>query len=331
MENLSQEESNVFEQFMELTSKIADIYAILIRLGMNGKKSSNEYKTEVNKLDGLLMLQLVLCDSHSYMTYYNIEKHINNLIKDEFPTNMESIVTQSYNYRLYRRIQNIINRVLIPSSEEIDDVIEFMTYLYPTEMEKKDNYASVSIDMLELTCEKELCKNYLLLLQNAIDNKEVSFIDNLIGSKYYLAFINPDIEENMIWNQFDLSDLDITSSVQYTVDCGSRIDKNLLNNYKDEYIRDICLTQIKGLLEIPNADYDNEIIAMNAYLRNILLRAAFLSMDDTKIADLNFEFHEVIDDLRLPFLQKSIDNIISAFKSVNKDKKKKKELKKSTS
>lgn len=346
---LRETEKETLKKIFFITNKIADLYSKLLKLELEGKTSKyrnsefasskeepmpendkdNEYDKVLDELEELLIVEIDFYDVTPDTLLYKIKNYIaNKLTGYTFSSNSESVVTQDYYNRIYRRILNIIDRVLIPSSEDIEEVFDNFSYLIPNF--NPNCYSEVSFEAIMLICEKEVFKNYLLVLQSAIKNNEVSFKDNLIGSKYYLAFINPDIEENMTWYGFNLSKIDVVSCASYTLDTGVKLNQEFLDKFKKEYNKKLYTTQITKLLEMKDEDYDNEIVAMNAYLRSIMLRAIFLSMGDIEINDFNYEFHELIDNSNNKFQQRSIDLIISSFKAVKKDRIKQKELKKST-
>lgn len=178
--------------------------------------------------------------------------------------------------------------------------------------------------VLKDTIEKNLYYTFLNFLQWHIEttnNNELK--ENLIIGKYTTLFTNPKIEKITLKNNFDISPTpEIIEEIP--------IELLPLNDGLYSYVRDLISStiaeiQIKELLKIRDADYNDILITTISIYSQSMLRAAFQIMNNEKTAELNYNFNEYTKSEEYLKCHQSdyisYNLIIHNFREINNDKK----------
>ena len=104
------------------------------------------------------------------------------------------------------------------------------------------------------------------------------------------------------------------------------INKELYRRIKDTIGSAIVNNQIYELLEISDIEYNDIVKASSSVLRQNMMKAAFLFVSDEKINDLNYDFHEYIENNEFNEIQPnhniSSNIIMHSFTSIKDNKSK---------
>ena len=167
----------------------------------------------------------------------------------------------------------------------------------------------------------ETLNTFLVFLKEASADKQyIKFRNKLLKVKYDIIFVNKEIETEMLISNFDVMNFMFDSEITADI---LNFDDNLYNILKRDCGLDISTYQLLELLEVSDTDYDNEKNNIVAILRQAYMKSGFLLLDDNDLSDINYEFHELIEE---SYDSKedniSISLIIKTFKNIKQDRKK---------
>lgn len=322
---LSGEDIGKINRLLENSKAIGILYDKLYELEINGKKDTSEYKKQIEFLKISIELEDRLYKKYNFSTekklviikYLIGYKFSKDYIEDE-----DSIMNQEYDEFFIRRvIRNLLGQVTQTN--------EGFKELYLDENDERNmDYLMRSVKVLK-ELDEDMYNSYLLFLQENIDNEAYKCYKNdFIKAKYKLIFIYDKLENKMINNNFAISK-DLYLSSKFISDLWN-IDLDTYNFMKDDYCEQILSKQILDFLDVGDMDYNNRIKSVSAVLRMCYIRSCLLMMSDEKIDEVNYTFHDYIEDeeyLNNHYNDKIGEKlIISCFKNIKKDRTKVKRL-----
>jgi len=329
-------EKKDFEQINNLiktTSSIDNLYKKIYALEIDGKKDSEDYKKLLDYLNIAIEVETKLYNEYNLNSSKCIawaEYLLSDRLPDGFENDMESIMKQDYSNRIIRRILSVLVHKIVSNHKNVKEmlpteIMELMKQLGMPNPDKIVSQAVYSSIEIQKAFEKDILNSYLAFLQEFLQKEEYrNFRSQLINSKYNIAFINKEIENSMISNNFDIPDTLYVNS-RFVADL-LQMDLDLYKLLKNSYGVKTSTQQISEIIEIGDLDYSDPIKATTSILRQCLMRAAFLLMSDEVISDVNYEFHEFVEDKkyldRHPNDRISEQLIINCFRSIKKDKNK---------
>ncbi len=332
MEILEKNELELLESSIKVSQSIDKLYTSLYELEINGKKESKEYKEYVEYLKiavdvyDSLFEEAKLKPKRCRELINYIEENITTFSNNN---DIESILEQDYNNRHIRRIFNtLFNKSLTDDkyfkNTYVKEMKDFLKYKGINDIldEVIYNIINQSIE-LNTVFKKDYFKGFLSFVQNTISMNN-QYKNQLIESKYNASFINKDIEQQMIDNNFSLSEQFYTSSS--FIKTLIQLDDRAFDGVKDFFFSKIANIQIEKILELKDSDYKDEKKASSAILRICLLRSTFTFINDSTLEDINFKYHKNIEDtayLKLHKEDKISESLISkAFRNIRSDKEK---------
>ncbi|MDD4036536.1 MAG: hypothetical protein PHS45_04365 [Bacilli bacterium] len=325
---LRKQDYEFLRELVKITSSIDKLYKKLYELDLKNQKDSDEYiktldylsiaidteKWQYNKIDL----------THNKCTAL-VEHILRDRLPDDFLSNSKSITMQHDNDRVMSRILvNLINRVgfdyqgiknSLPSGFlnlfKIFDMPEFELLIIESAYKDLE---------LKKALEEDLFNMFLLFIDEYLNNsKYSSFKSTLLKNKYNILFINSNIEANMLGESFNICNL-INLRSEGMAD-HLEIDKNLFYFLKNLFGIEVVNYQIDELLEISDIDYADENKAVTSILRQGLMRSAFMFMSAETINDVNYDFHEYVDNPNYKgdtSISESV--IIEAFRKIKRDR-----------
>lgn len=330
---LQTQDFELIEKLTKTTTSIETLYKKMYDLEINGKKETEDFKKIVDYLKIAIDVESKMYQdsSLSYQRCIALADYIlQDKLPDSFLDDVESIMTQDYSNRVLRRILNILVHKIISDYESVKEMLptELLDLMFqlgisnPDKMVTQAIYSSIE---LQKAFEKDTLNGYLVFLQEFINKKDYeAFKEDLIRSKYNTSFINKIIEEDMISNNFDIPETFYLNS-KFVADI-TQTDLKLYGLLKNSYGVKESTKQISEVIEMKDEDYNNPKSATTSILRQCLMRASFLLMSDEVISDINYEFHEFIENEK--YLNRHPDDhiserlIINCFKSIKRDKSK---------
>lgn len=319
MERINIDNQDLLNVYMDISNIIACKYAKLLELEINGNYDCEEYKKIIRSLIYYINKESILYNNDlitneqrkellDYIEYYKTPPF--------FKDNKESIFYQDYQYMIIRRI---INRLL--SSELLVFKLKVNGELIDAKGDtldilKKSNDVKLEID-------NDLYSIYLSMLNDLIskDWKQI-YKNNFIGSKYYLSFINKDMENRLLKTRFKINNDIVLNSKDLSFDYGFDID--FYKSIKDNYLYEESVNYISKLLLIQNGEYNDDITSINALLIRNYIKSMMFLLSDFLIHDINYEYHEYIENK--DYLNKNFDNsiseklIVSIFQEIKRDR-----------
>ena len=318
---------------IKTTSSIDTLYRKMCELEVNGEKDTEEYQQLLDYLNISLEVENKLY-SDAKLNYSRcvaiVNFILNKKLPDKFLNDVESIMQQDYSNRILRRILNVLVHKILEDHESLKEMLpnEMIELMYQIGMPNPDKIVSHAIYSsieLQKAFEKDSLNGFLNFLQEFIDNNDYKFYKkDLICTKYNTAFINKSVESEMISNKFEIPATFYINS-RFVADI-TQTDLELYNLLKNLYGTKESTKQISEIIELGDMDYGDSKKAITSILRQCFMRANFLLMSDEAISDVNYEFHEFIEDKkyleRHPQDRISEQLIINCFKSIKKDKNK---------
>lgn len=330
---LTNEDYKWLERIIQTTISIETLYKKLFNLEITVQKDSEEYKKVMDYLSIAIDVEDKAYEDAD-LSYYKCialaDYIINDRISEKFLNDTESIMQQDYNNRVLRRIlNNLVHRILsdYDSIREMlpNELVELVKQLgmpNPDELVSKAIYSDIE---LQKAFEKDTFNGFLTFLQEFIDKKEYNFFkEHLIRTKYNTAFINKNIEIDMRSNKFEIPET-FYENARFVADL-IQIDLDLFYILKNSYGANESTKQISEIIEMSDLDYGDTTKATTSILRQCLMRASFLLMSDEVISDVNYEFHEFVENKKYLDRHKndhiSEQLVINCFRGIKKDRNK---------
>ncbi|MGM9876556.1 MAG: hypothetical protein ACI310_04940 [Bacilli bacterium] len=326
---LSLDDYKNINNLIKIAKNIYSLYQILYKLDIEDKKNTKEYKDIIKQIS-------ILKEGENKLYNLDFSKYEEYLsfILDKLSSNVnvkttENIINLNYNNLHFQRILiTLFNKMM-----NHKDAGKKLTPKELTEMQKliKDiNIPKLFNESIKLqdSIKEDILNAFLFFLEEEINYKSNKYLKNkLLKIKYHTAYINQNIEKEMLKNNFNLSDLYLTSELTselYKID--NKLYKDMIKNYSINTILD----QIKELLKLTDSDFLEDNTNITAIARTCLLRACLINLNDDDIMTLNELFHiSIEEDIYLIFhyedrISESI--IADAFKKVSNDRQKPKIL-----
>lgn len=321
------------ENLIKVTSSIDSIYRKLYDLEINGRKYTEEYNKLIEELKISIEIekkQYKDCNLNYWKCVAWNYYFLNKKVPIDFTNNIENVMEQDYNYRIIRRILNTLENIMNLDFKSIKRAL-------PLDIEKKlkqlgiynnDKFLSKLVDSSSeviYSLELDILNAYLNFLEEFKTKNEYEYLKKeLINSKYNLSFIKKKIESDMISNNFEVSDTIYINSKFYAdlVYLDFKSYNDLRNSYGEEKV----INQIIKLLEIGDMDYSDSNKICTSVLRQCLIRAILLTMENDMISKINSKYCKYIQDNK--YMQKHSDDRISrqlidnCFNNIEKDREK---------
>ncbi len=329
---LRQSDYEQIEAVIKITSSIDILYRRLYDLEINNQKDTDEYKKILEYLDISLEVEKgnyekmnLSANKCVLIINYLLEQRMSSDPKSD----LETIILQEDFNRVIRRVISILGSKVLNDHSELQrmipsQLIEMLQYLGLQNANELVMESIQSSVIMRQAFEKETLNTFLLFLQEVLEDKNyLSFRNRLLKAKYDIIFVNKDIESEMLISNFNVMNFLFNSKI--TADFLS-LDSNLYKILKNGYGVKISTYQIAELLELSDMDYSSQNTALASILRQLYMRSGFLLLDDEVISDVNYEFHEFVENPN--YLNKhkedkiSISVIIQAFRKIKKDREK---------
>lgn len=317
--NINIDDLRRMESLLGNNTNIDKLYTKLYTFELEDKKDSEEYKKHLEYLSIFLEFE--------EKTYKEA-----NLTIDKALSWISFLYQKSDNKIISRILYNLFSRLTIKYNElqrlTLEEV-QNIASLFSVKVFGTNKETICKCIILKDTIEKNLYYTFLNFLQKhieTINNNELRH--NLIVGKYTTLFTNPKIEKIALKNNFDISPTpEIIEEIPIEL---LPLNDSLYRFVKDLISSTIAEGQIKELLKISDADYNDILITTASIYSQSMLRAAFQIMSDDKIDELNYNFNKYTkSEEYLKCHQNdhiSYNLIIHNFKEINNDKKKRKIL-----
>ncbi len=294
---LNQTENQNIEQLIKITSSVDNLYKRLAELEISGQKESEEYEKNMEYLRITLEVEeQCYQDLKANNNLFDIIKYIlNNKIPNPDIPDLENIVLghtdNRVNVRILKKLQNMVQFTR-------ENLLSMFHINLQSDVGKRFK-ETVSLDKVIAGIQTGNsididCFNMFLSLveESKIQENSETFKRKLSEVKYEVAFIVPDVEQNMINQNF---------VVKSSAALGSDVTAKIFGISNSEYQSKKLVfgailfeKQITKLFELNDSDYENEDVFFSASLRQLLMRTSFLFMDDKIVKDMKEDFQKTI-------------------------------------
>ncbi len=321
------DDCNKIVLLVKIAKSIKNLYNNLSILEENGNKDSKDYQQNLNYLK--------IVSEIEEEKYSNFDKDIIkciayiNFLNKNFNISkyniLESTIRKGNDKLIERRIYNNLLDKIIDNYNLVKDYLNFdVTDLFNIIEEdvfineKKDDSISV-VNALNI----DTLQSYLYFLDDKINSKMFSSIrSKLISSKYNTLFVNKNLEQRVINNNFNVdNELYISSKLIADV-------KGIKSNYYELLIENYLLNnveeQILELLEMGNINYVDSDKVKESVLRECFIKSLLLLLDNDLIEDTMEDFLDNYENSNEQLTDNDISKEIinCCFNNIEKDKNK---------
>lgn len=330
LNDFTKEELTIIESFLKSSQNIKNIYDKLEQLDINNLKNNEEYITLINKLKKEIIKENNKYKNNNLTTekkakIIELLANNHNLSKKE---NINIIINQQDNDLITRRVFNILTNQTIPNIDYTKkniptELLELLnTYGLPIKNNKTfkeiNNYTKI-----QLAISNDINIIFLSILQENLNLWKYSqYKNNLLKSFYSTLFINKDIEEQLINNNFNMNNnIYISSKLTNDLLKSNSIIYNTITSILVEPQLDLHIT---NLLKIKDNEYNYPSINIYSILTECYIRSLLTFLTNDRIQYLKQQFHYIINNTTYQKDNRnSQDTIINCFNNVKYDKSKK--------
>lgn len=304
----------LIESLIKVSYAIENLYHKLYMLEIKGLKKSEEYQKYLGYLEMSLEYEDEIYKESNLTAFkcqYLIDLIINRYINKKMTSDLESVLSRKYENAYFRRVINKLDtnmkndyfgmkELIISDIFEIGENDDF-DYIYFNNMIKQD-------------MKNNYIERILLFLQEKIDKvNDIKLKNKLIRDKYFISFIFPNAERNLIKNKFNIENsvCDNTQVISFINGVNKEDYKEIRKEYLEKETRKLFYkTSLKNVEERTRKE--------RLILCECLIRALFMMMDEEQIDELNKEFNDGINN-NYDTIKFLINNCIALS---NKDKQK---------
>ena len=330
LKNFTKEELTLIESFLKSSQNIKNIYDKLEELDKNNLKNNKEYITQINRLK-----QEIIKENNKYknanLTTEQKTKIIELLANNHNSSKKENInliINQQDNDLITRRVFNILVNQTFTN-------IDYTKKNISTNLLKLQNSYDLSINnnknckeinnytKIQIAISNDIYLVFLNILEETLNLWKYSqYKKDLLKSFYSTLFINKNIEEQLINNNFNIND---------NIYISSKLINDLLKSNSTIYniITSISVepqleTHIQNLLNIKDYEYNYPSINIYSILTECYIKSLLTFLPNDRIQYLKKQFHYLITNHTY---QKNNRNsqeiIINCFKTIKHNQSKK--------
>ena len=317
------------ERIIKVTYSISNLYKKLYELEIKGLKNNEDYQKYLNYLKVVLEIEKKYYnkDRLDTKTMYIMSDFLENVTGiDEY--NIEMLVNEKQEEpSIIARIQS---NLFLECTNNYNDINNFLLEEELKILEdyyRQNSIGFISFDVFskfEFYVEKDFKIAFLYFLEKFIRTSSYSNVrERLIENKYKFIFMNKDIEDLALENEFNIDEIfksNFDALKQYL-----KVDTDTVAKIKNNYTEIYYLNYVSKLLGIDDIDYNENKNFILSILAQCFIRASFTLMSEDLIDKLNYNFHECVQ--RNDYLDKNSNNeisqnlIIECFKKIRKDRK----------
>jgi len=330
LNNFTKEELTIIESFIKSSHNIKNIYEKLEQLDINNLKNSQEYIYLINKLK-----QEINVENNKYknanLTTEQKTKIIELLASNPNSSrkdNIDTIINQQDNDLITRRVFNILINQTVTNIDYTKNNIptELLEFINAYNIPINDNKINKEINnytQIQLAISNDINLVFLSILQDNLNLWKYSqYKNNLLKSFYSTIFINKNIEEQLINNNFNIDN---------NVYISSKLINDLLKSNSTIYniISSILVepqldSHISNLLKIKDTEYNYPSINIYSILTECYIRSLLTFLTNERVQYLKKKFHYLtVNPTYSKDNRNSQEIIINCFKNIKQDKSKK--------
>lgn len=264
----------IMEDILMLYYEINNIYLELYKLELNGNKDNHFFLELIELLKEKIQEEKVL---------------FKELIGDD--------------YIEYDNLCDLDKEVDTPFAKRISDYMRFNKGLdieindEDDEITKKEKLEYINYDKLYIICSRNIYLIYMSFLQECIDDVNYSSLrKRLLNVKYCNSFINHDVENSLVLNNFVVGKDNYTNL--YFLTRMLKLDKDTIDRVIVDCYYDMIELTIKQLLSISDIEYnsdDSKAISVN---NQCMLKAGLAMCSEKEYDQFRKKIYNLIDELK---------------------------------
>ena len=304
----------LIESFIKISYAIESLYHKLYMLEIKEQKESDEYKRYLGYLEMTLEYEEEVykeSNLNAFKCRNLIDLIINRYINKKMINDIESVLTRKYENAYLRRVVNKLNNIMKNDYYGMKELIIGDAFNIGSNVDFEYIYFK---NMINNNFMNDFIERILVLLYETMDKTNDTKLKNkLIRDKYFIAFVFPNCEKDLMNNRFNIDDkiCDNTALISYL----SGLQEDIYQQIKKDYLQKETRKLFYKTLVIESKEKVNKDKML---LREIFVRALFMMMDKNSIRELMEEINKVSNT--------NCDNIKSLFNNccslTEEDKKK---------
>lgn len=306
---------------LAITSSINETYVKLKQLEIVGQKDSTEYKSTIESLKSSLDLEKSIYDRFpkDLDVLSQIEHKINGNKDYWLKFNLQENINAILNYEnlIKLRIQlNLFSRML--AIKDADFVINV------NDESVLENQTPRNILIINTSVIKDFLNTTLVILNDYLNNPEYELIkDQLLNFKYNLSFVYEEIENDLLENNFNIS-----NELYWEANAISdyyQLDRLKLNAIQKGTVYSIFRDKIRNIINIDNTLKSDKPKMFTYIISEIFTRVSLLFIGEKTInyfKTLELQLAEGVshDEMAIEKLKKAQNRVNGIFDMYEKDR-----------
>lgn len=273
---MNENEQALFKNIFNTTKNIENIYIKLYELELNGQKDSKDYQKYLGYLKMFIDIENeyysnINMDFDDILDIIGCILSITNINSDIFMNN-EIIFKQEYENRIAIRICKKLFEILQKYPDKILNVSSFDSIV----LERMGGYDNAN--KINKSFKNDTLLGFVFFINENINDKKQSnsVKSELIKAKYNTLFINSDLENKALSNNFDILEL----NEEFKIDPSSfGINQSDYEEYRFGSIVGDADEEVDNLLNTNDIDYSNINNVISSILRICFIRASLSLLD----------------------------------------------------
>lgn len=294
------------DDIYKLACSINKLYHELYSLEINNQKNDDNY----NKIIEYLNIALEVENAYYEDNFNDFEEcsacftRIIDEMDKGIESDLDSIINMHYDDAVVRRILGRINRKMaMAPSFAVNNPL-------PKEKRKYSEQLFTNNLCSLVLCKSDVLHAFLSLLQTFIDKtKNEYYCDKLIHTKYYLSYLNKDVEETLKDNSFSISQKSLQNA-DYLYSLNNISTKDFYSA-KNKYLMQQASRQLLKIIKVSDLEYKRERESLIVIMRLCFLKAFLLQMDNNHLIETQEIYKKIINQMAN----------LSSFSSNNESKK----------
>ncbi len=303
---MTDKDNKEIQILINLTEVINEKYSTLCELENKGKKSSSQYQNSLGEL-----WYAKKAEEWFYETKLNSYEKCKvwfwtlfyRTSFDDITLDIGVLESRDGEEIFYKRILNILFEKLTTFDEFYKDLIREYTEDKLVELKRAGmDFFNVADETIASDCcwfrsafTKDILQYYLFFLNILMENEEFPVFQNdFVFTKYCLAFVNKEIEKDMLARDFEIPKEMYFSSGFLASLLGRN--KNYYIFLKDTYGEKVAIALMENMIGVLDSEYEDELEALDAILKHCLLCASFAMMSKSQIRTMQKFYEKVLCD-----------------------------------
>ena len=291
---LEKEDYVLLDSLIRISDSIGKIYQNLFQLEISGKKNSSEYIKYLDYLSIAREVEQKMYDKND-MNALKCCELLKYILSQEMMDNIsddQSLIKANYREGKVRRVYNILNGRMV---DDTKGMVYLMRKYNETDFTIPQEVVEINYKgkVIERIIDKERNMLFLGILLHNIPENLIKRTSDLVNLKYYLAFINIDVEQELMLSSFKVDEkVPLLSNV--IADCYG-MKQTEYYTLQNIYGFSHSLQQVNHLLTFDDLHYLSSECQYQSYIYSSLLRSYMTFLSDISVLELNKKFNDILN------------------------------------